>query len=404
MVPYVCRKDVVVPPAYQISGYYEGVGCPAPYQDQACQFAVGNWTLASSSIFHFGPPVFSPMGTNLSLLPRTLSLMTLCVDSFSALPPTPEVPIHYNLMFESPDEQELLACAIFMVRASGLTTVWYGLSSRGEGNCTPADSDYSVNLPNLTWTPSLSDAVMSCPRTQVIPKAFVQPQVALFPPSPLDLYMPNTAGLSSASYDSTYLLRVVNQSVCALSFQLVEDNREDELTRWEVLFGPDASAPVGCMSFLRLGRHVAYAERFLDNSVMDESCGGPATAANLCCWNWTYGFNPGWSDGASVKVLFDYFPQGWTPDSAPGGSGSSSAGLSTAAAAAIGAVGVLGLLGLGLAARQLLLKWQAAGEAKYSGLPSSAEEGSAGRAQAWHKVFSASSGEVVDSEAGGSVQ
>lgn len=314
---YGCTSSVLVPPQYRGSAFYDGRSdCKYGVNDD-CPFALGNWSLVQSAILHYGIPYFSASSTNATFSTRGGAFSLFCLSSFER---SGELMV---FTIAPPTESEVRICGTLTLdydgqrRSNGTAFFTLGVSAQGILPCGPADEYTSFPLAGFDIA---APPVAGCPARSagVVPAAYVQPPVAVFPANALALSMPLRGSLVPSGYYATYLDATVQQVLCALSLTLVEHNAGDELTRWEMLFGDGALAqPVGCISFLRLGRSVAYAERFAGNSDMDVSCGGPAAVggAGLCCWNWTFAFN-GAADGSSIKALLNYFPPGWVPPGA----------------------------------------------------------------------------------------
>lgn len=358
---YGCSPNIIVPPALRFSGYYGGdETCTRDSNssnDSACQFAFGNWSLAQSSIWHYGVPYISGSGatTQASLGERGGSLTVICIDSITYN----ETANMYAIVSASPAvDIDVQMCMTLTLISDSSASITAGFSSEGLIACTPAVNNFaSFTIVNATYEDSAASVPLleplQCPlasSTSVVPSAFVQPPVTAYPANQLDIGMPRSVSLVPSGYRATFIGDLLQETFCAIRFNLVEDNRADDLTRWELVIGDSTQThAVGCMTFIRLGRTVVYAERFIGNSGMDVSCGGPAVmdTANLCCWNFTYSEDTAHSlvDGTTVKVLFNYFPAGWTPGSS---TNSSPAGASAATIAASVLGGLLTCAGIAI--------------------------------------------------------
>lgn len=320
-----CTGPSVVPLAAQGTGSYSGFDCFPPYGASNCQWAIGSWSIFGNRLVHLGVAFFAAGTVNASTSVTGNSLSGFCINSYTGDAATQSM----ELTMSSPLEDELDMCVTMTMNFNtGCALVTVGFSAGGLLPCTTRDNWTDVSLCDFAFSAPVD---LTCPNApNIVPSEFIQPLVGVVPYDELEPSMPRTAGLSSNGYYSTYMADILQEVMCALSFNIIEDDRAAQVTRWEILYGNSSAVvagPVGCMTFVRLGRTVVFAERFVGNHDMDESCGGPATMSHdsLCCWNWTYSLNPS-ADGSSIKVLPNYFPPGWAPRGGGGGGGSTSAG------------------------------------------------------------------------------
>jgi hypothetical protein len=363
---YGCSPNVIIPASLRFTGFYGGdESCTRDIKssnDTACQFVFGNWSFAQSSVWHYGVPYISGSGasTQTSLDERGGSLTVICIDSITYN----ESAEMYSIVSASPAvDIDVQMCMTLTLISNSSASITAGFSSEGVIACTSAVNNIaSFTIVNGTYDDTSTSALpllepLQCPSVSVVPSAFVQPPVTAYPANELDFGMPRKVSLVPAGYRATFIGDLLQETFCAIRFNLVEDNRADDLTRWELVIGDSTQThAVGCMSFIRLGRTVVYAERFIGNSGMDASCGGPAVmdTANLCCWNFTYSEDTAHSlvDGTTVKVLFNYFPAGWTPGGSTTPSAAAGASAATIAASVLG--GLLVCAGIAIF---LLMRW-----------------------------------------------
>ena len=324
---YGCSGKSIIPPAAPGSGFYDGGGCNHTGSQAGCRWAVGNWSITSSAVVHYGAVPFTA-GSYDEV--HTGFFMSMCADVFTGNESLATIELY------SPFEAETEMCANFALYPSKVgANISIGFTIESLLNCSAKDKWSTIPLPDYRWD---SPQITGCPNASVVPPNFVQPQQTVFPPNdPLDPTMPIVAGLVPSGYQAAYLYGIIKETACALNFTLLEHNATANLTRWQILHGDGPSGYVtGCTTWLRLGRHVAYAMRFKGNPDMDASCGSIWDPDNryLCCWNWTESFD-GTNDGDQVKVLFDYFPDGWQPYNVTSGALSNALSLSAVLAVAV---------------------------------------------------------------------
>ena len=341
---FACTNAVpIIPfPLAGLGGSYSNyTGCAA--EPQRCFVAEGNWSFASTSVVKYGT------GGWTSGIRAMGFVMQLCPIGYVYTPATGL----WALQFGSPDTPDARACAF--VQFIDLTDPAVGMKLHLDigwqslFNC----SDTPFGEEFLLAGFELGTAVMpTCPLRGVIPPAFIQTPIAIFPPVGIDGDESIFAALTADGYTADYGFGVATQTSCALNFTVISHNASSNLTLFEAYMGDPTDGVSGCLTFIRLGRHLAYAERWVGVPDMDASCGHWADPGRLCCWNWTVVWDEP-NDGMQTKILFDYFPEGWQPfppppsSGAAGGRGVSALGIMAAwslVAAAVIAVAAVAMV------------------------------------------------------------
>ena len=288
----------VIPfPLAGLSGSYTNYsGCTA--QPQHCFVAEGNWSFSSTAVVKYGTGAWTSGINTMGFV------LQMCPSAYSYDAGTGT----WSLQFRSPYSDQAQSCAYvqFIDRANPSAGMVLNLDMGWESlfNCSNGFGEEFL----LAGFALRGASQPVCPLRGVVPVAFLQTPVPVFPSNFIDPSESVYAALTPDGYTADYGLGIATQTACALNFTIVEHNATANLTRWEMYMGSPTDGVSGCLTFIRLGRHLAFAERWLGIHDMDPSCG----PAPLCCWNWTVVWDAV-DDGMQTKILFDYFPDGWSP-------------------------------------------------------------------------------------------